>query len=131
MATNRVSPRLVVLLEREQPDGSIDELEVELPSQWCICDHCRGSGGSSSYLGAFTSEEWHQQDEDFRRDYMAGAYDRPCDACGGSGKVLVLDEAADLTPLQKEAVAYREELARDAAEERAIMRAEARLMGDY
>ena len=67
-------------------DGTEEE-ESQLPGKWCICGHCDGRGTSSSYLGAFTASEWREQDDDFKEDYMAGHYDRPCDDCGGTGKV--------------------------------------------
>lgn len=57
-------------------------------SHWIICRHCRGEGKSSGYLGAFSMAELHE-DPDFYEDYMSGAYDRPCEVCAGSGKLLV------------------------------------------
>jgi hypothetical protein len=64
-----------------------DGTEVELPFHWEICGHCRGNGTSSAYLGAYTSDEWSQQDPEWQEDYIAGRFDRTCDDCGGSGKV--------------------------------------------
>lgn len=61
-----------------------------LPKVWQICSHCRGNGQSSAYLGAFTQED-REQDPDFFEAYMEGEYDRPCDVCGGTGKVQEVD----------------------------------------
>jgi RecJ-like exonuclease len=66
-------------------------LEIELPTRWEICDMCRGEGKESAYLGAFTSEDF-AEDYEFFEDYMAGRYDRTCEACRGTGKVKVVDE---------------------------------------
>ena len=51
--------------------------------KYAVCPDCQGRGGSSRYLGAFTAEDWDDQDQDFRDDYVAGHYDRPCDTCKG------------------------------------------------
>lgn len=77
-------------------DGS----EIELPTLWQICGHCRGSGKSSAYLGAFTRDDFDQEGPEFFDDYMAGRYDRACDRCDGSGKVAVVDRKK-LTPAQR------------------------------
>lgn len=121
MATKRV------LMEK---DG--EEIEVMLPAEWEICDSCRGSGGSSAHLGAITSDEWHQEwDEDMRADYMAGRYDRPCGECNGTGKVLTIDHKRCTSADHKAAIAWLQDEAEADAEERAMLRMEARLMGDY
>lgn len=78
-------------------DGS----EIQLPCRWIICGHCRGSGKSSAYLGAFTRSDLDEAGPEFFDDYMAGRYDRACDACDGSGKVQVVDRKK-LTPAQRE-----------------------------
>ena len=71
-------------------DGS----ELELPTRWEICGVCQGNNVSTANVecdgGGFTSSEWAEQDEDFRDDYLAGRYDRPCPHCEG-GKVRVAD----------------------------------------
>jgi hypothetical protein len=70
--------------------------------EWVICDLCRGSGGHSNRFGAYSADEWNEQDDDFRQNYLSGRYDEPCGDCGASGKVLVLDEDA----LSDEALKY-------------------------
>lgn len=99
-------------------------VEVTLPTKWEICVECRGNGMSSSYLGAFTSSEWAEEDEEFKEDYMAGKYDKSCEYCDGSGKVRVVDwERLD----EKTTAAYIAQLEEE-AQDRATERAE-RAMG--
>jgi hypothetical protein len=62
--------------------------------EWAICDLCRGSGGHSNRFGAYSADEWNEQDDEFRENYISGLYDERCDDCNGSGKILVLDEDA-------------------------------------
>lgn len=108
------------------------EEELQLPARWSICSHCNGEGQSSAYLGAFTAEDMHDAGPEFMEDYMAGAYDRSCEHCEGSGKVLVpVLPGADAT--EEHTAAYRtwlEDL-RCRAEERACIRQELALLGDY
>lgn len=72
-----------------------DGTERKLPTCWEICGSCRGDGTTCAHVecdgGGFTSSEWAEQDDDFKEDYIAGRYDRPCDSCGGSGKVQTAD----------------------------------------
>lgn len=75
-----------------------DGNEIELPFKWMICSRCEGGGtdrGASVECdgGGFTSSEWAEQDDDFRRDYLAGAYDKPCGCCDGTGKVKQVDRS--------------------------------------
>lgn len=79
-------------------DGS----EIELPSKWVICSCCDGHGKSSAYLGAFTRDDLDDEGIDFQEDYFAGRYDRACDDCGGTGKVLIADYER-MTPDQRAA----------------------------
>ena len=69
-----------------------DETVIELPTRFEVCDQCEGRGVSSAYLGAFTQDEWAEQDEDFKADYIAGEYDRTCETCNGLRVVPVVDE---------------------------------------
>lgn len=59
-----------------------------------VCPQCMGEGSSSAYLGAYTSEEFYEMDEDWRDGYMAGAFDRTCETCGGNRVVLELNDDA-------------------------------------
>lgn len=51
--------------------------------KFIVCPSCEGTGGSSAYLGAFTSEDMHDMDDDFMEDYFGGRFDRKCDECNG------------------------------------------------
>lgn len=80
-----------------------DEGETKpLPYRFEICSICEGHGRSSAYLGAFTADEMAQQGPDFHDDYMAGRYDRACEPCDGTGKVMVADHSR-MTAAQREA----------------------------
>ena len=100
------------------------ESEVMLPALWQICSYCQGAGKSSSHLGAFSSEDMAEQGPEFLEDYLAGVYDKPCDNCSGSGKVLVINEQACTSPEQKAALKYANDVAEQIAECDAITRAE-------
>lgn len=69
-----------------------NQLDVEFPARWVICSHCSGNAKTSSHLGAFTSSEWRELDDEFKEDYVAGYYDQPCEPCKGLGRVQVIDE---------------------------------------
>lgn len=89
-------------------DGESEPREVELPAHWQICRRCRGEGTSSAHLGAFTREDF-DEDPDFAEDYMEGGYDRPCEACDGSGKVLEINREACTTDEQQAALKHLDE----------------------
>jgi len=99
-------------------DDGTEEV-TQLPGRWCICGQCDGNGTSSAYLGAFTSSEWAEQDDDFKHDYLRGDYDRPCESCGGTGKVWSID-SRKLTKAQRQAL-------QDEADYRAEVAAERRM----
>lgn len=68
-----------------------DEVVLDLPARWEICGDCEGEGKSSAYLGALTEDvraDWHPDELD---DYLRGRYDRACECCKGSGRVLTPD----------------------------------------
>ena len=73
-------------------DEDGNRTERTLPMVWAICGCCEGEGKSSLYLGAITQSDrepggsWEDPDE--FAEYMRGGYDRTCDECGGSGKVV-------------------------------------------
>lgn len=105
-------------------DHEGSETEITVPATWEICTDCRGNGGSSAYLGAFTREEWDEEGHEWQEDYLAGHYDRPCEHCRGSGKVLVIDrEHADPADVKRYDEHMRH-LAEMAAQDRALARAE-------
>lgn len=113
----------------ERDDG--EEITVKLPAHWQICHRCSGEGHTSRHLGSFTQDEWAQQDDEFKEDYIAGRYDIPCETCKGSGKVLEVNRDACIHEDQKEALQRMDDEAQWKAEARAERRAEARMMGDY
>jgi len=108
------------------PDGS----EIEVPTRWAICGLCEGHGLSSAHLGSFTASEFQSAcdcDPNFAEDYRSGAYDRRCENCGGSGKVVVVDLDKLTSEHRKQ---YKEQCEAD-AEFRAEQDAERRMLGGY
>lgn len=87
----------------------------QLPGRYEICDNCEGTGGSSAYLGAITQEERERDwDPEEFETYMDGGYDRTCEDCKGTGKVVVVDEEK----CDKQLFARYEEVMRELAQER-------------
>lgn len=75
-----------------------DDSEIELPCKWVICSRCEGHGtdrGASveSDGGGITADEMAELGDDFREDYLAGVYDKPCAHCDGKGKVMTADRS--------------------------------------
>lgn len=94
--------------------------DLIVPAKWVICDDCHGNGKTDCFRDGITGSEFAELGEDFADEYRQGMYDRACETCHGSGKVLEPDEER-CTPEQWEEVVgwYR-----DAAEDAAIRRAE-------
>ena len=113
----------------ERDDGT--EITVQLPAHWVICGTCDGDGKSSAHLGAFTQDEWAQEDDDFKQDYLDGVYDLPCPECGGSGKVMEIEREACTSPEQVEALEYLDVIAQLEADEASERRMMARMSGDW
>lgn len=71
-----------------------DDSEITLPIKWVICPTCEGRNVSTAHVehdgGGITAAEMDELGDDFREDYFAGVYDRPCPHCEG-GKVQVPD----------------------------------------
>lgn len=67
--------------------------------KFAVCPSCEGSGASSAYLGAFTADDMLEAGDDFRDDYMRGAYDRPCTECKGRNVVPVCNVAGCSAPV--------------------------------
>lgn len=101
---------------------TIEYGDTTYPAKWDICGACDGEGASSAYLGAFTSNDLHDLGDEFIEDYFAGIYDRACEECGGTGKLLVPDESRLTDKLReqlyRDRLAYRECRAIEAAERR-------------
>lgn len=110
---------------------SINIDAYNLPTRWEICDVCRGEGKSSAYLGAFTRSEFDECFDPSEQDeYFAGAYDRACEHCNGSGKIKVIDHAQCGKAEATELAQYNEDCQQDAYDA-ATYQAENRLSGDY
>jgi hypothetical protein len=82
-----------------------DQIDVSLPARWAICQACEGcatdrgaglecDGPYGEGGNGFTASEWADRDDDFKADYLAGRYDRPCAACDGLGRVQTIDDNA-------------------------------------
>ena len=69
------------------------EVEPGKPYVWEICGVCSGEGKvvNPSIDAGGINPEVFADDPDFYEDYMSGRFDIPCNYCGGSGKVKVLD----------------------------------------
>lgn len=100
----------------ERPDDAVVATAKPAWSEWRICDECGGEGRSSAYLGAFTAEDMDREGDEFFENYMAGRYDRTCEPCDGTGKVLALrvesvpsDVRAAVEQREAEELAYRRE----------------------
>jgi len=105
----------------DQPCGACNGTgNVELPCKYEVCPQCEGRGTSSAYLGAFTSEDWRELDDDFKEDYLAGRYDRACEACHGLRVVLEVDRARCPAPLLNR----YDEIQQEEAEDRRMRAAE-------
>ena len=63
-------------------------------ARFTVCPACGGSGASSAYLGAFTSEDIAEMDDEFMEDYFEGRFDRKCTTCDGNN-VVPLCKIAD------------------------------------
>lgn len=99
-------------------DDDGDEVEHIIPAVWEICSNCQGNGSHSKHLGAITQEDL---DRDWSADefdaYLAGAYDKQCEVCHGSGKVKF-----PANPDKEPAKTWLEQEDDRAAEHRADMR---------
>lgn len=87
--------------------------QVFLPYRWEVCDVCEGRGthvNPAIDCNGLTSEDF-AQDPDFAEDYLSGAYDIPCNACGGRTTVPVVNEERCDPELLE---AYRDQCASDA-----------------
>lgn len=76
-------------------DDEGNELIEQIPAVWKICSTCEGHGSHSRDFGAITSDEWNgpDWDDESRETYLSGGYDKSCEDCKGSGKVMIPDES--------------------------------------
>jgi hypothetical protein len=120
---------LSFVVVREDENGDEVEETISVPAKWEICPACEGCGtdrgaGVECDGGGFTSSEWAEQDEDFKRDYLSGAYDKPCSECAShAGRIQVIDR--DLA--DAEIIALYDENEREEADYRRLCAAERRM----
>lgn len=83
--------------EDDDEDDPANWKTIRIPARYIVCPTCEGGGTNrSAHLGAFTSEDMDDLDEDFISAYFSGAFDRKCEECDGLRVVLVADkDAAD------------------------------------
>lgn len=97
--------------------------DISIPAVYSVCPTCDGHGAHSRGVerdgGGFTASEWAEEDQDFREDYMSGAYDRTCEECDGQRVILVPDFDAMTEEHKRAFEAHANELADCRAIERA------------
>jgi hypothetical protein len=71
-----------------------DDGNIRLPAKWAICDGCDGEGHHAKHIGGMVQQDLDEGFRDVIEDYMGGVYDRKCEDCDGTGKVLVVDAEA-------------------------------------
>lgn len=100
-----------LFLEPEEDDDP-DEMEVEFPVHFVVCDGCQGHGtevNPSIDAGGISGEDMYD-DPDFAAAYFGGAYDQNCSTCDGQKVVPEITTTA-LTEEQKELLKkFREQL---------------------
>lgn len=82
-----------------------EEIEVELPARFEVCDICDGKGKrvNPAIDGHGISAEEFDEDPDFREDYFAGVYDITCSECNGKRVIpVIIDD--ELNEQQKKAL---------------------------
>lgn len=81
------------------------EIEHDLPARWELCGLCEGEGKHSLAVSGegITESEWADWSHEERESLFAGEYDRRCEDCKGSGKILVVDREAIKDPELKKA----------------------------
>ena len=105
--------------ERSWVEFMADDKPGWVPSvQTIVCPQCRGKGVSSLYLGAYTASEMDEAGDEFREDYMNGAYDRTCESCEGRNVVQIIDVDGLSDDDRRSYERYMQECYADAAIER-------------
>lgn len=100
----------------------INDTERTIASKFEVCPDCKGSGTSTAYLGAYTSDELDEAGPEFLEDVRAGNYDRACDLCGGL-RVVEVPDTARMSPAEIEGWNLEQ---REAAADAAMAAAERR-----
>ena len=111
-------------------DENDDEVTVQLPACFDVCDRCEGHGSHlNPSIGshAYTREEFEESfDEEQAEEYFkrGGIYDVTCEECRGARVVPVVDESKCKPELLKLYHEQRENRARWDAEDRYTRRME-------
>jgi hypothetical protein len=82
-------------------DSEGEEVTLDVPFKWEICDRCDGKGqhDNPAFSDGISGEEWNNEwDDEERESYMRGAYDVRCENDCDNGKV----RSPDLTGLTEE-----------------------------
>lgn len=69
---------------------------------WRICDRCHGDGTLGGWPGAYTESDRAEWSDDDYEDYRTTR--RPCEDCGGTGKVRDISDVAAELPAVIEAI---------------------------
>lgn len=98
----------------ENRSGYDYEENVSLPAKRVVCPYCDGEGRYANPSvecdgGGFTASEWEAEDDDFKEEYLNGAWDIPCEECHGARVVERVDYDA-LSPEQKKAYEFHRKL---------------------
>lgn len=86
---DRAEKDMIMFLKEAMIDGEVTKCNINY--EWEICDSCRGEGSHSKHLGAFTSYEVADWDDEEKERYFTGVYDQSCTKCNGTGKVKELN----------------------------------------
>ena len=98
--------------------GEEEGSEILLPTKWEVCSVCEGKGihvdPRMDDNGLNTAD--FQDDPDFANDYFSGAFDIPCNSCGGRTTIRALDEGACEPELLRQYIIQCQGEERDAME---------------
>lgn len=81
-----IDPKYVI----DEDTGNEVTIPPPFPTEWSICDCCRGDGAHALYGIAIVADDWNEWHDDEKSDYLTGAYDTSCGECGGTGKVRII-----------------------------------------
>jgi len=114
--------KMLARVVTEDDDGN--EVELDVPFRWEVCDLCEGRGkhvNPSIDAGGLSREDF-DDDPDFESDYMAGTYDVACNQCQGRRVAPEVDpnraDAAVVAMIEDRQRSHAEWAAESAAERR-------------
>jgi hypothetical protein len=103
-ATIRMSEDIVeIAIENSaRPEDWDGELDVAMKYEVCgLCEGCGTHVNPSIDCCGLTREDF-DEDPDFAEDYMSGAYDVPCNRCGGKRVVPHVELPGDIAKIVTE-----------------------------